>query len=150
MCCTRILLALDLLVIYLFILALTKSNWVALPMATAFLGVSVVPVYFVWLMPELFNVSLALYAMFFWAYKEVAGERLSTVPEPNSGRAGVGLHCCRCSSRLATFSKPPHLLLLVPMILLASAHALSMETRTPMILVICGAVTAALFALMRP
>ena len=48
-----ILIAFDLLVIYLFILAATKSNWVALPLAIAFLAASVVPVYFVWLMPEL-------------------------------------------------------------------------------------------------
>ena len=71
------LIALNLLVIYLFLLALTKNNWVALPLSIAFLGVSVVPVYFVWLVPELFNVSLAFYAVFFWAYKEVAGERLA-------------------------------------------------------------------------
>ncbi len=45
-----------------------------LPLAIAFLATSVVPVYFVWLMPELFNFSLVLYAVFFWAYKEVAGE----------------------------------------------------------------------------
>ena len=70
-----ILIALDLLVIYLFVLAATKSNWVALPMAIAFLATSVVPVYFVWLMPELLNFSLVLYAVFFWAYKEVAPER---------------------------------------------------------------------------
>ncbi len=38
-----ILIAFDLLVIYLFVLAATKSNWVALPMAIAFLGASVVP-----------------------------------------------------------------------------------------------------------
>ena len=46
-------------------------------MAIAFLATSVVPVYFVWLMPELFNFSLVLYAVFFWAYKEVAGDRLA-------------------------------------------------------------------------
>ena len=45
----------------------TKSNRVALPLAVAFLGVSVVPVYFVWLIPELLNFSLVLYALFFWA-----------------------------------------------------------------------------------
>ena len=61
------LLAFDLLVIYLFVLAATKSNWAAVPMSIAFLGASVVPVYFVWLMPELLNFSLVLYAVFFWA-----------------------------------------------------------------------------------
>ena len=69
-----ILIAFDLLVIYLFVLAATKSNWAAVPMSIAFLAASVVPVYFVWLMPELLNFSLVLYAVFFWAYKEVAGE----------------------------------------------------------------------------
>ena len=71
------LLAFDLLVIYLFVLAATKSNWAAVPMSMAFLAASVVPVYFVWLMPELLNFSLVLYAVFFWAYKEVAGEHPS-------------------------------------------------------------------------
>ena len=33
---------------------------------------SVVPVYFVWLMPEVFNFSLAFLAYFCWLYKEVA------------------------------------------------------------------------------
>ncbi len=39
-----LLLAFDLLVIYLFIHGATRSNWVALPLAFAFLGTSVVPV----------------------------------------------------------------------------------------------------------
>ena len=65
----------DFLVVYLFLRARTKSNWSALPLAAVFLAASVVPVYFVWLMPELFNFSLALYALFLWSYKEVGGAR---------------------------------------------------------------------------
>ncbi len=129
-----ILIALDLLVIYLFIFAVTKSNWVALPMAIAFLGVSVVPVYFVWLTPELLNFSLVLYAVFFWAYKEVAGDRLAGSDYIAAFLIG-----------LATFSKPPHLFVLLPMVLLAASRR--QWRRAAGMLVICGAVTAGLFVL---
>jgi hypothetical protein len=138
-----VLIALDLLVVYLFVLALTKSNWVALPLAGAFLGVSVVPVYFVWVIPELFNVSLALYAVFFWAYKEVAVDRLVTshsriLAGPSSDYIAAVLIA------LATFSKPPHLLLLFPMMALAALRF--QWKRAVTMTVICGLVTAALFA----
>ncbi len=138
-----ILIALDLLVVYLFILALTKSNRVALSLAAAFLGVSVVPVYFVWLVPELFNVSLALYAIFFWAYKEVAVDRLAASPSRTlAGPASDYIAAVLVA--LATFSKPPHLLLLVPMIALAALRF--QWKRVMMMTVICASVTLALFA----
>ena len=144
-----ILLAFDLLVIYLFVLAVTKSNWVALPMAIAFLGTSVVPVYFVWLMPELFNFSLVLYAVFFWAYKEVVR---SAPNAPNAPIAPIAPiltgprsdYIAAFLVGLATFSKPPHLLVLVPMILLATSRR--QWRRAAGALIICGAVTAVLFA----
>src|SRR5918994_4632963 len=110
-----ILLALDLLVIYLFVLAVTKSNGVALPMAVAFLGTSVIPVYFVWLMPELFNFSLVLYAVFFWAYREVA----AGPPTMTTGRLLTGPksdYLAAVFVALATFSKPTHVVVLAPMI----------------------------------
>src|SRR5262245_27346106 len=43
---------------------------VAVAYAAAFLGVSIVPVYLVWLTPELFNFSLVFLAFFLWSYKE--------------------------------------------------------------------------------
>src|SRR5206468_560967 len=43
---------------------------IAVAYAAAFLGVSVVPVYFVWLTPELFNFALVFLAFFLWSYKE--------------------------------------------------------------------------------
>ena len=145
-----ILIALDLLVIYLFVLAMTKSNWVAVPMAVAFLATSVVPVYFVWLLPELFNFSLLLYAVFFWAYKEVAGSARDARVAPTAPIAPILFgpaadYIAALLVGLATFSKPPHLLVLAPIVLLAASrrqwrHAAS-------VIVICGAVTAALFAL---
>jgi hypothetical protein len=138
-----ILFALDLLVVYLFIFALTRSSWIALPLSLAFLGVSVVPVYFVWLVPELFNVSLALYAVFFWAYKEVAREQLGATSSailagPLSDYIAAGL------IGVATFSKPPHLLLLIPMIGLAALRF--QWKRAVLTTIVCGGVTAALFA----
>ncbi len=143
-----ILIALDFLVIYLFLLARTRSNLVALPMSTAFLGVSVVPVYVVWLVPELFNVSLALYAVFFWAYKEVACEQTAesdTWPRLFS-RLFTGPasdYIAAAAIALATFSKPPHLLLVIPMVLLAAMRHQWM--RVTGILLVCGGLTAALF-----
>ena len=133
-----LLLAFDLLVIYLFIHGATRSNWVALPFALAFLGTSVVPVYFVWLVPELFNFSLVLYAVFFWAYKEVGRDQARSLL---AGRASDYIAAVLIG--VATFSKPPHLLVLGPMLLLAASrrqwkHALAS-------LVICATVTAALF-----
>src|SRR5688572_4244580 len=137
-----ILIAFNLLVIYLFVLAATKSNWVALPMAIAFLGVSVVPVYFVWLTPELLNFSLVLYAVFFWAYKEVAP---SAPDAPNAPEAPRSDYIAALLIGLATFSKPPHLFVLLPMLLLAASRR--QWRRAAGMLVICGAVTAGLFAL---
>ena len=44
----------------------------ALLFAGAFVFVSVVPVYLVWLTPDLFNLGLVTLGYFFWLYKEVA------------------------------------------------------------------------------
>ena len=45
---------------------------VAATLAGAFVMASVVPVYFVWITPELFNFTLGVLAYFCWLYKEVA------------------------------------------------------------------------------
>src|SRR6266550_469861 len=94
-----LLIALDFLVAYLFLRARTTSNWSALPLAAVFLGASVVPVYFVWMIPELFNFSLALYALFLWSYKEVDG--------PGTERSD---YLAAAVLGVLTFSKPPHAL----------------------------------------
>jgi len=136
-----LLIAFDLLVIYLFLFALTKSNWAAVPLAFAFLGTSVVPVYFIWLVPELFNFSLVLYGVFFWAYKEVARD----LARPSTFVTGPASdYLAACFIALATFSKPPHLLVLGPMVLVAASRRQWKQAAN--IVVICGAVTAALFA----
>ena len=56
---------------YLFLHA-RSGPLVSVVLATGFVMASVVPVYFVWLMPEVFNFSLVFLAYFCWLYKEVA------------------------------------------------------------------------------
>lgn len=113
--------ALDLFVAYTFIAARGSSPRAALSYAAVFLGASVVPVYFVWLTPELFNFSLALYALFLWSYKEIA-------PDPAGGRAGALLYGARSDYLAAaligvlTFSKPTHALLMFPLVALTAAR----------------------------
>jgi hypothetical protein len=106
-----LLLSLNLLVAYTFIAARGSTPRAALAYAVAFLAASVVPVYFVWLTPELFNLSLALWAMFLWSYKEVTPARgfLGSSGSDYLAAALVGV---------LTFSKPPHAILMFPLIAL--------------------------------
>ena len=56
---------------YLFLHAQMRASVAAL-LISAFVMATVVPVYFVWITPELFNFALGLLAYFCWLYKEVA------------------------------------------------------------------------------
>ena len=82
----------------------------------AFVMASVVPVYFVWIAPELFNFTLGVVAYFCWLYKEVApasaaARRSRWLFGPASDvAAGVILG-------LATFSKVSNALLFPPVVL---------------------------------
>ncbi len=112
-----LLLGLDLYVAYLFVAARSRSASAALGFAAAFLGASVVPVYFVWLTPELFNFSLVLYALVLWSYKEVArGPIGSFLAGPGSDVAAAAL------VGILTFSKPTHAILMFPLCLLAATR----------------------------
>ena len=82
--------------------------------ALGFFGASVAPVYAVWLTPEIFNVALVFAAYFLWLYKEVS---------PRGSRRGFGwIHTARSDwlaavlLGIATYSKPLHLLLIVPLV----------------------------------
>lgn len=95
---------------YLF-LAAGSSTTTALLFTTAFLGASTLPVYAVFLMPEVFNFTLVFVAYFLWAYKEVGGSR------PLAGRwtdiaAAVLLG-------VATYSKPTNGFLVAPLVVFA-------------------------------
>jgi hypothetical protein len=99
---------------YLFLHA-RSGPWPSSILAGAFVMASVVPVYFVWIMPEVFNFSLALLAYFCWLYKEVAS------PD-RSPRGTAWLLTSRSDVAaaallgVATFSKPTAALLFVPMV----------------------------------
>jgi hypothetical protein len=95
-------------------------------------------VYFVWLTPELFNFSLALYALFFWSYGEVA--------VPGAGRTwgAKADYAAAVLLGVLLFSKPTHAPLLFPLAALAASRR--QWKRAVSIVVICGAVTALLFA----
>jgi hypothetical protein len=116
-----LLLSLDLFVAYTFLAARARSPRFALAFALVFLLASVVPVHFVWFAPELFNFSLALYALFFWCYKEVAGDRLTA----GGTRFLLGARSDAFAAALVgvlIFSKPTHALLFCPMVALAAGR----------------------------
>jgi hypothetical protein len=104
-----IMLALVLLCGYLFLHA-RSGPWPSAILAAAFVLASVVPVYFVQIMPEVFNLSLACLAYFCWLYKEVASPA-------RSPRGTAWLFTGRSDLAAAvllgilTFSKPPSAML---------------------------------------
>jgi hypothetical protein len=108
-----LLLAAATLAAYLFLHARSPAAVAAL-FASGFAMASVVPVYFVWIAPELFNFCLTVIAYFCWLYKEVA--RADAAPRgtgwlfgPKSDVAAAGI------LGLLTFSKPTNALLFLPL-----------------------------------
>ena len=99
---------------YLFLHART-SPLVAAVLASGFVMASVVPVYFVWLMPEVFNFSLVFLAYFCWLYKEVAlAEQASRRMQwLFTGRSDVA---AAVLLGIATFSKVTNALLFAPVV----------------------------------
>jgi hypothetical protein len=77
-----------------------------------------VPVYFVWLTPEVFNFSLVFVALFLWSYKELDAIRR------HEGRGFVRSRASDYAAAaligIATFSKPTHAPLIAPLVLLAA------------------------------
>lgn len=116
-----LLLSLDLFLAYTFLVARGSLPRNALAYAVVFLAASVVPVYFVWITPELFNVSLVFCAIFLWCYKEVTIENagvmenafLQTARSDYLAAALVGI---------LTFSKPPHAILMGPLVIVAASR----------------------------
>ena len=100
---------------YLFLAARSRPA-IAAALTGGFIMASVVPVYFVWIAPELFNFTLGVVAYFLWLYKEVArppseGPRTRWWFGAGSDvAAGVILG-------LATFSKVSNALLFPPVVL---------------------------------
>src|SRR5262245_39355018 len=109
-----LLLSLVILCGYLFLHA-RSGPLVSVVLACGFVMASVVPVYFVWLMPEVFNFSLVFLAYFCWLYKEVA--RLEQAPQKMrwlfTGRSDVA---AAVLLGIATFSKVTNALLFAPIV----------------------------------
>ncbi|NQW04659.1 MAG: hypothetical protein HQ485_11605 [Acidobacteria bacterium] len=108
------LLALAFLCSYLFLSA-RSGIIVSVLLAGAFVFATVVPVYYAWIAPELFNFSIGLVAYFCWLYKEVsptASSRLGAwLRRPVSDFVAAAL------SGVLTFSKLSNGLLVGPMVL---------------------------------
>lgn len=110
---------------YAFVRA-RASAAAALGYAVVFFFASAAPVYFVWLTPELFNLSLVMLGLFFWAYKEVAPTAVPTgtwldrwarlLRSPWSDVIACAL------LGVATFSKPLNVLAAAPVLGLALAR----------------------------
>ena len=100
---------------YLFLAARSRPAIAAL-LSGGFVMASVVPVYYVWIAPELFNFTLAVVAYFCWTYKEVA-------PAASAGRRSRWLFGAASDVAagvilgLATFSKVTNALLFPPIVL---------------------------------
>jgi hypothetical protein len=128
---------------YLFLHARAPAVPSAL-LAGAFVMATVVPVYFVWITPELFNFALGALAYFCWLYKEVAPR--DAMPRGLRWTAGTGGDIAAAALLgLATFSKPSNALLFVPVgVLLAWRRQL-----VPVVVsgVLFVAVAAGLFAI---
>jgi hypothetical protein len=100
---------------YLFLHA-RSTPLVSVVLACGFVMASVVPVYFIWLMPEVFNFSLVFIAYFCWLYKEVARReqsppRMQWLFDSRSDVVAAAL------LGIATFSKVTNALLFAPIVL---------------------------------
>ena len=115
--------------------------------AAAFLFVSVAPVYMVWLTPDFFNLALVFIAYFFWCYKEAVAESTTACIGRWRGRWLLAPRSDLIAAVLlgiATFSKPTHVFLIAPLLVLAARrrqwrHAISVG-------LVFAAVTIGLFA----
>jgi hypothetical protein len=82
----------------------------ALVFALAFIGASCVPVYAVFLAPEILNFSLVVFAYFCWLYKEVWPEGVGFLQSRRSDYLAAAL------LGIATYSNPRHAFLIAPIV----------------------------------
>lgn len=138
-----LLLSLVVLCAYLFLHARAPAV-PSLLLASAFVMASVVPVYVVWITPELFNFSLCFLAYFCWLFKEVATREQS----PRAARWLFGPASDIAAAvliGLATFSKPSNVLLIIPIVVWQIWKRRAIRTAIAS-LVLVGAVAASFFA----
>jgi hypothetical protein len=100
---------------YLFLQTRVPA-WVAAVLSAGFVMASVVPVYFVWIAPELFNFSLSVVAYCCWLYKEVAAP--GQAPRGHQWLTrGVSDAIASILLGILTFSKATNVLLFPPLVL---------------------------------
>ena len=136
-----VLLALVTLAAYVFVAARARPA-VALTLSTGFVFASVVPLYYVWVMPEVFNFAAVGLAYFGWFLREVAErDRLPRGMRWVHGSAGDVVAAILLG--MATFSKPSNVLLVAPpLIWLLWRRGL---WRTLVVAIVFAAAVAALF-----
>jgi hypothetical protein len=110
-----VLLAVMTLAAYLFLNA-RSDPLPSVLIATAFIMASVAPAYFVWITPEVFNLTFVTLAYFCWLYKEVAPRDrvprgLGWLLTPTSDLVAIVL------LGVVTFSKPSNALMVGPILL---------------------------------
>jgi hypothetical protein len=93
-------------------LAATSERSAALGFSLAFLAASVLPLYGVFMMPDLFNAALIFVAYFLWLYKEVG------VPQSTLLRSRWSDVIAAVLIAVATYSKPTNVPLIAPLGLL--------------------------------
>ena len=103
-------------VAYRFLAALGAGPALASSFAAAFIFASVVPVYFIWLMPEIFNVTVVFCAYFLWTYKLVAPAAATESRVERFLRSTRSDYAAAVLIGIATFSKPTHVILIGPIL----------------------------------
>lgn len=99
-----------------FFLAVSAPPGRALAMTLTFFFASVVPAYFVWLTPELFNLCLVFLGAFFWLYKEHA-------PNPPALLRGAASDVIAASVWGAvSYSKVNNVFLILPLLALLAVR----------------------------
>ena len=95
---------------YFFLVARARPG-PALLFTLAFVGATCVPVYVVFLMPEILHFALIFVAYFLWLYKEYSSRAPAALRGPGSDIVAAVL------LGVATYSKPSHALLIAPIVL---------------------------------
>lgn len=101
-------------------LRLINSPGLSLSIILTFLFASITCVYYFWLSPDFFNFSLIFFILFLWLYKELA--RKSRIEPPSAPLEKFLLsektdYLASLLLGFATFSKPPNVILLAPLLL---------------------------------
>ncbi|OGD19927.1 MAG: hypothetical protein A2Y69_09320 [Candidatus Aminicenantes bacterium RBG_13_59_9] len=136
-----LLLALLLAMGYRYAAALSRP-WPALLAALTFLFASAAGVYFFWLTPDFFNLTLVFTVIFLWLYKTLPREQPCGCcgPAPSVGRLERLLRsdasdiAAALLIGVAVFSKPPNVVLLAPLVL---ANLVRRKFLKSLLLVLC-------------